>query len=89
MAAIEEIKSIHAALAIPGHGRAPAWPDAIAPEKRYLKRLLGDVRAAIKAKHTMEETVEANDEGRGQWLLFDQFHKRNVTAAYAELEWEE
>ncbi len=24
-----------------------------------------------------------------QWLLFDQFHRRNVTAAYAELEWDD
>ena len=24
-----------------------------------------------------------------EWLLFEQFHRRNVTAAYAELEWDE
>jgi hypothetical protein len=48
-----------------------------------------DVRAAIKAKRTLTETLAAVDGGRGQWLLFDQFHRRNVTAAYAELEWDE
>ena len=29
----------------------------------------------------------ANSE-RGQWLLFDEYHPRNVTASYKELEWE-
>jgi quinoprotein relay system zinc metallohydrolase 2 len=89
LAALEELRAVRADRAIPGHGRAPAWPDAIAPEQRYLSNLLVDVRAAIKAKRTLSETLATVDEGRGQWLLFDQFHRRNVTAAYAELEWED
>ena len=89
LAAIREVKTIPANLAIPGHGRALAWPDAIAPEERYLNNLLVGVRAAIKAKLTLTETLATVDAGREQWLLFDQFHRRNVTAAYAELEWED
>jgi quinoprotein relay system zinc metallohydrolase 2 len=89
LAALDEVKRIRANLAIPGHGRALAWPDAIAPEERYLSSLLADVRAAIKAKRTLTETLATVDDGRDQWLLFDQFHRRNVTAAYAELEWDD
>ena len=89
LAALEELKSVGADLAIPGHGRALAWPEAIAPEEHYLKGLLVDVRAAIKAKRTLAETLATVDDQRGQWLLFDRFHRRNVTAAYAELEWDE
>jgi len=89
LAVIDEIKVLHASLAIPGHGRALGWPEAMADEERYLRRLRDDVRAAIKAKRTLAETLASVDEGREQWLLFDQFHKRNVTAAYAELEWDE
>ncbi len=33
------------------------------------------------------ETVGCDD--AGQWLLVDPFHKRNVSAAYAELEWDQ
>jgi quinoprotein relay system zinc metallohydrolase 2 len=89
IAVIEEIKTLPAALVVPGHGRVLAWPEAIVKEERYLGRLLEDVRAAIKARRTLAETVATAGEGYGQWLLFDEFHKRNVTAAYAELEWEE
>lgn len=90
LGALEEVKTLRASRVIPGHGRAPAWLEAVAAEERYLRRLLDDVRAAIKAKRTLAETLAAaEDEGREQWLLFDQFHKRNVSAAYAELEWEE
>ena len=89
LAAIDEVKTFRAALAIPGHGRALAWPGVIAPEERYLRRLLADVRAAIKAKRTLAETLASVDHGGEQWLLFDQFHRRNVSAAYAELEWDD
>ena len=89
LAVLEELRAVRADRAIPGHGRALAWPDAITPEQRYLSNLLADVRAAIKAKRTLTETLATVDDGRGQWLLFDQFHRRNVTAAYAELEWDD
>jgi quinoprotein relay system zinc metallohydrolase 2 len=89
LAAIDEIKVLRASLVIPGHGRALDWPEAMAAEEHYLRRLRDDVRAAIKAKRTLPEALASLDEGREQWLLFDEFHKRNVSAAYAELEWDE
>ena len=46
-------------------------------------------RAAIKAGIGIANAYRqvANSE-RGKWLLFDEYHPRNVTAAYKELEWE-
>ena len=88
LAALEELKTVQAGLAVPGHGRAVTWPEALAPEQRYLSQLLADVVAAIKARLTLAETLTSVQGERGQWLLFDQFHRRNVTAAYAELEWD-
>ena len=70
-------------------GRALSWPEAAVPEQRYLRRLLADVAAAIKARRTLAETLASVPGEGGQWLLFDQFHRRNVTAAYAELEWDD
>ena len=48
-----------------------------------------DTRAAIKAGIGIAEAYRhvANSE-REQWLLFDDYHPRNVTASYKELEWE-
>ena len=89
LAALEELNQVQADLAVPGHGRALTWPGALAAEQRYLSRLLADVTTAIKAKRTLAETLALLPGEGGQWLLFDQFHRRNVTAAYAQLEWDD
>jgi quinoprotein relay system zinc metallohydrolase 2 len=90
LGAIRELEGLRAQRVIPGHGRASAWPGAIAPQARYLERLLADVTAAIAAQTPLAQAVESvgyhQEDG---WLLADRFHKRNVTAAYAELEWAE
>jgi quinoprotein relay system zinc metallohydrolase 2 len=90
IAVIGELETIIAQRAIPGHGRADAWPSAIAAEKRYLARLRHDVRAALAAKMPLAQAIESiRCDDSDRWLLVDQFHRRNVSAAYAELEWEE
>ena len=75
---------------VPGHGMVdPPWPQALAAEERYLNVLAAEVRAAIKGNRTMQQAIDSVGLGeRNEWLLFDSFHRRNVTAAYAELEWE-
>lgn len=79
-----------AALAVPGHGAPSAdWPAALAPQRRYLERLRDDVRAAIRKGHSLAEAVQRIEpDSAPQWRLVDVFHRRNVTAAFAELEWE-
>jgi hypothetical protein len=89
IAVTDELLTMRVAHAIPGHGRITAWPDALVPQSRYLRGLAADVRAAIKSRQTLAEAVATVGHGRDEWQLVDAFHKRNVTAAYAELEWEE
>jgi quinoprotein relay system zinc metallohydrolase 2 len=90
IAVIDELKDVPAQRAIPGHGHADAWPAALLPEEHYLKRLLRDIRAALAAKIPIAKAIEtvACDDAN-HWLLVEEFHKRNVSAAYAELEWEQ
>lgn len=90
IAALNLLKTWPAERAVPGHGPASMpWPGALDDELRYLTTLAIDVRAAIKAGRTLEDAMAtAGVSERTAWFLFDAFHKRNVAAAYAELEWE-
>lgn len=91
LAGIEELRRLDVVRVIPGHGDAGQdWRDALEEQERYLSLLLRETRAAIRAKRTIRQAVEevALHE-QDNWLLFEGFHKRNVTAAYAELEWED
>lgn len=76
---------------VPGHGPVDApWPQSLDAERRYLGLLATEVRAAIVARRSMQQAVDTVGQSeRASWRLFDQFHRRNVTAAYAELEWED
>ena len=77
-------------LAVPGHGPASMpWPDALAAETRYLNKVAEDVRAMIKQGKTLAEAAQtAGLSEKDAWLLFKEYHARNVSAAFAELEWE-
>lgn len=79
-----------AARVVPGHGPPSMdWPAAAADTKRYLNVLADDVRKAIAAGKTMTNAMEtAAHSERDKWQLFDQHNARNVSAAFAELEWE-
>ena len=88
---IADLKKIPAKIVIPGHGPVTApWPSAIEPEERYLAKVADGVRKALKDKQTIQEAIEgvAWDE-KDKWRQFENFHRRTVTATYAELEWED
>lgn len=52
--------------------------------------MLGETRAAIKAGVPIQRALEQlGNTGTAGWQLVDAFHRRNLTAAYAELEWED
>ncbi|MGH8751712.1 MAG: quinoprotein relay system zinc metallohydrolase 2 [Burkholderiales bacterium] len=88
---LDELRKMQPRHIVPGHGKVDAqWPQALQPEADYLKLLLSEVRLALRQKRTLQQAVDSVGlTARGEWLLFDAFHKRNVTAAYSELEWED
>jgi quinoprotein relay system zinc metallohydrolase 2 len=87
---IASIRRMNPARAVPGHGPIDTpWPQALDAEEAYLARLVRDVRGAIRRGDTMQQAVDTIGlDERERWRLFDLYHRRNVTTAYAELEWE-
>lgn len=89
LAVLDELRDWPVERVLPGHG-APSsdWPGALDAQQRYLRALQADVRQALKDGLTLGQAVARIAPDRAGWRLLDAFHARNVTAAYAELEWE-
>lgn len=90
LAVIDELSGFAPARFVPGHGRTDAsLQAALAAERDYLDMIVRETRAAIRGRKTIQEAVDSVGlSASGGWVNFDAFHRRNVTAAYAELEWE-
>jgi quinoprotein relay system zinc metallohydrolase 2 len=87
---LQVLKGLPARRAVPGHGPAGVdWPTAAVDLERYLTVLLTETRAAIAKGTPIEEAVKVVGQSeRTRWMLFDDYHGRNVTQAFKELEWE-
>ena len=90
LAVMEDLRAIVAEHYVPGHGRSDLpWPKPLEAQQRYFTVILDETRAAIRNRKTIQQaTDEVGLSEAGQWAAFDLFHRRNVTTAYAELEWE-
>jgi quinoprotein relay system zinc metallohydrolase 2 len=90
LALIDRLGQRKAARVVPGHGpKTMQLPEALTDEQRYLATVAADVRRLIAEGKTLSEaTKTAGFSEKDAWKLFDQYHVRNVTAAFAELEWE-
>lgn len=89
--AMQQLQGWEVALAVPGHGAVQsAWPAALQPQQQYLQAVRDGIRAAIKSGVPLSQAVgQVAPQAAAPWRLADSFHRRNLTAAYAELEWEE
>jgi glyoxylase-like metal-dependent hydrolase (beta-lactamase superfamily II) len=85
-----KLRSLDVQLVVPGHGAANQdWPAALDAQERYLRVLLDETRLILSDGGTMEQAVEiVGQSERDGWLLFDDYHPRNVVTAFSELEWE-
>lgn len=87
---MDGLKQLDVKRVVPGHGPVVAdWKQALADQRRYLQTLATGIREIIGRNGTIEQAVETVGQAeRGNWLLFDEYHGRNVTAGFVELEWE-
>lgn len=86
---LDELEQRNFTNVIPGHGPVVKdWPKSMQPEKAYLTMLRDEIRAAQKQGRYLEDAVKTVGlSAQGQWSLFEEFHRKNVTTAFAELEW--
>jgi quinoprotein relay system zinc metallohydrolase 2 len=87
---LDRLKAMDARQYVAGHGKSDLpWPAVLEPEQAYLSLVVRETRAAIRRRKTIQEaTDEVGLSERAKWVNFDDYHRRNVTTAYAELEWE-
>ncbi len=90
LAVLETLMKVPAQRAVPGHGPVSLpWPQGAQAELGYLRSLRTDLREAIRAGWPLAKAMNGipvhDDE---QWQLVEAFHKRNISAGFAEIEWE-
>ena len=76
---------------VPGHGRSTMpWPAVMDPQQQYFELILVQTRQAIKENVRLMDAVnQVGVSEAAKWVNFDTYHRRNVTTAYTELEWEQ
>jgi len=88
----EELQQMPIEYVVPGHG--PAGGTGVAQagwqaQLNYLTTIRQQIRDIIMDFGTIEDaTSSVGLAEKNNWLLFDEYHRRNVTAAFVELEWE-
>jgi glyoxylase-like metal-dependent hydrolase (beta-lactamase superfamily II) len=87
---LDRLMAMPAQRAVPGHGPPSLpWPAGAEAERAYLTSLRTDLRAAVRAGWPLSRALGAVAVHEGQqWELIEEFHKRNISAAYGEMEWE-
>lgn len=87
---LDKLETQRFALVIPGHGQTvKQWPAGMQAEKNYLNQLAQDIRRYINQGKTLEQAVNSIGINSTHWQLAEQFHRKNITLSFAELEWED
>lgn len=89
--AIDTLANLDTEMVIPGHGPAFKSEDSTGWKNllRYLSTVREEIRLIINDMGTIEEaTASVATQEAEKWKLFEDYHRRNITAAFVELEWE-
>ena len=90
LSTMEQLEDYEIEAIVPGHGPVTTtWADALANQKRYLHKLIEQVRALLVEQGSIQDAVNTIGQDEKQsWLLFDDHHGQNVSRVYTQLEWE-
>lgn len=89
--AIDALLALDPARVIPGHGPLDRVPEvALKAQRDYLQFLVTACRASLRDGVSLADAVRTvGQKGMDSWRLADQYHARNITTVYTELEWED
>ena len=63
--------------------------EAITPMLSYFYRIIAEVRNYHSKNETLKKAQnQIAKQNIEEWLLFEEYHKGNITKAFTELEWE-
>ena len=89
---MEKLLTLHADFVVPGHGPSMPngqWQQAVSKQLHYFTTLRDELRIIINEMGSIDQavtTVGLQEEKK--WELFPQYHRRNITASFVQLEWE-
>ena len=86
---LEEMLEMEFEYIIPGHGEMKNKEEAIKPMLNYFNDLITQVRKFHNDSKDLDYAVKNTlVKNKYNWLLFKEYHQRNVSRTYTELEWE-
>ncbi len=87
---MEKLERQHFTTVIPGHGAiVKDWPKSLQPQKHYIQGLITEIRQLQKQGKFLEDAVaNLKYTAAHEWALVNEFHRKNITSTFAELEWE-
>ena len=88
---MQQLESMDLNFVIPGHGKAGSdeWRQGLSAQIKYFTTLRNEIREIINDMGTIEEATQTVGlQEANNWELFELYHRRNITAAFVELEWE-
>jgi len=88
---IGQLEPLAPAHYVAGHGHTEqSWSAALGAQRRYFNVIADETRRALKNRSTLQDAIDTVGLSEApNWVNYEAFHRRNVTAAYTELEWED
>ena len=86
---LEEMLEMDFKFIIPGHGEIKKKEEAILPMLNYFNALISKVRKFHSENKDLDYVIKNTlSENKSNWLLYEEYHQRNVSRVFSELEWE-
>lgn len=91
LATMEHLQTRDLNYVVPGHGVASSdqWQQGLSNQIRYFTVLRDEIREIVADVGTIDQaSQQVGISEQNSWELFEQYHSRNITASFVQLEWE-